>query len=221
MIIIIIIIIIICAARRVAAREHGTPSHAQFVIFISSSSIIIIISTLLLLLLSLLSSLFGLTLAPWYIVRSLLLAHLLIFSKATDVTPKLPTKIIPAKICWLIISRKCPMELRIPSLNVKIMLESSPLKSSILVRRSAAERRCVQKATRACKSLGIFTNNESGCLFEICEMSPFETCHLLKSVGCLQPIAHGRMACEGMQGLCTVTSKPRIWISEGLTQADS
>ena len=52
-------------------------------------------------------------------------------------TPNLPTKIIPTKIRWLELSGKFLMGLRIPSLNIKIMLESNPLKSRILVRRSA------------------------------------------------------------------------------------
>ena len=48
-----------------------------------------------------------------------------------------PTKIIPTKICRLTISGKRPMDLRIPPLNIQIMLGSNPLKSRILVRRSA------------------------------------------------------------------------------------
>ena len=52
-------------------------------------------------------------------------------------TPNLPTKNLPTKICWLKLSRKSPMDMRIPSLNVKILLESKPLKSRILLRRLA------------------------------------------------------------------------------------
>ena len=55
------------------------------------------------------------------------------------ITPNLPTKIIPAKIRWLKLPGKSPMDMRIPPLKLKILLESSPLKSRILVRRSAAE----------------------------------------------------------------------------------
>ena len=64
-------------------------------------------------------------------------------SKGTfEVTPNLPTKIIPTKIIptkirWLKTSRKSPMDMRIPPFNIKIMLESNPPKSRILVRRLA------------------------------------------------------------------------------------
>ena len=44
-------------------------------------------------------------------------------------TPNLPTKIIPTKSPRLKISRKFPIDMRIPPLKTKIMLESSPLKS--------------------------------------------------------------------------------------------
>ena len=47
-------------------------------------------------------------------------------------------KIIPTKICWLKLSKKFPMGITIPHLTIKIMLESNPLKSRILVRRLAA-----------------------------------------------------------------------------------
>ena len=53
---------------------------------------------------------------------------------ATD----LPTKIIPKKIAWLKLSRKFPTGLGIPRPRIKILLESSPLRSRILVRRLAA-----------------------------------------------------------------------------------
>ena len=52
-------------------------------------------------------------------------------------TPNLPTKIIPTKIPWLNISREFPMNIRIPPLWIKILLESNPPKSRILVRRLA------------------------------------------------------------------------------------
>ena len=52
-----------------------------------------------------------------------------------DLAPNLPTKIIPAKMRWLNISRKLPMDMRVPPLKTKILLESSPLKSRILVGR--------------------------------------------------------------------------------------
>ena len=52
-------------------------------------------------------------------------------------TPNLPTKIIPAKIRCLRLTGKSPTDLRIPPHEVKILLESNPLKSGILVRRLA------------------------------------------------------------------------------------
>ena len=47
-------------------------------------------------------------------------------------TPNLPTM-----IAWLKLARKFPMDLGIPPLKIKILPESSPLKSRILVRRLA------------------------------------------------------------------------------------
>ena len=52
-------------------------------------------------------------------------------------TPNLPTGIIPIKIARLKLSGKSPMDMSIPPLRFKIMLESNPLKSRILVRKSA------------------------------------------------------------------------------------
>ena len=52
-------------------------------------------------------------------------------------TPSLRTKITPTKIARLNISGKFPMGLGIPTLTIKILLESNPLKSRILVRRLA------------------------------------------------------------------------------------
>ena len=46
----------------------------------------------------------------------------------------LPTKIIPTKIARLRLSWKSPMDMRIPPVIIKIMLESNPLKSIMLVR---------------------------------------------------------------------------------------
>ena len=52
-------------------------------------------------------------------------------------TPDLPTKIIPTKIRWLESSGEFPMDMWIPPLTIKILLESNPLRSRILVRRLA------------------------------------------------------------------------------------
>ena len=59
--------------------------------------------------------------------------------------PNLPTKIIPAKIYWLELSREFPMGLEISPLNIKIMFESNPLKSRIVVRRLAVHTASSQK----------------------------------------------------------------------------
>ena len=50
-----------------------------------------------------------------------------------DTTPNLPTKNLPAKIAWLKLSGKSPMGLGIPPRRIKILLESNPVKSRILV----------------------------------------------------------------------------------------
>ena len=55
-------------------------------------------------------------------------------------TPDLPAKIVPTKIRRLEISGKFPMDMRIPPLEIKIRLESNPLKSRILVRRLPVSR---------------------------------------------------------------------------------
>ena len=60
-------------------------------------------------------------------------------------TPNIPTKMIPTKIACLKLSGKLAMDMRIPPLIIKIMLESNPLKSRIFVRRLA-----VQTVTRRC-----------------------------------------------------------------------
>ena len=52
-------------------------------------------------------------------------------------TPHLPTNIIPTKIARFKLSGKFPMGLGMPPLKIKIMLESNPLKSIMLVRRLA------------------------------------------------------------------------------------
>ena len=49
----------------------------------------------------------------------------------------LPTKIIPTKKYWLKLSGKLPMHMIILPLKIKIMFESNPLTSRILVRRLA------------------------------------------------------------------------------------
>ena len=50
-------------------------------------------------------------------------------------TPNLPTKILPAKIRRLETSGEFPMDMRIPPLKIKILLESNPPKSRISVQR--------------------------------------------------------------------------------------
>ena len=52
-------------------------------------------------------------------------------------TPNHATKIIPTKTAWLKLSGKFPMGPGIPPLKIKIMLESNPLTSRMLVRKLA------------------------------------------------------------------------------------
>ena len=47
--------------------------------------------------------------------------------------PDLPTNIVPTNIARLKLSGKSPINMRIPPLEIKIMLESNPLKSTMLV----------------------------------------------------------------------------------------
>ena len=47
--------------------------------------------------------------------------------------PNLPTNIVPTYIALLKLSGKSPMDMRIPPLQIKILLESNPLKSTICV----------------------------------------------------------------------------------------
>ena len=54
-------------------------------------------------------------------------------SQAPLVRPILPTNIIPTNIAWLKLSGRFPMDMRIPPLKIRIMLESNPLKSTMLV----------------------------------------------------------------------------------------
>ena len=51
------------------------------------------------------------------------------------ITPNLPTNIMPTKIARLKLSGKSPMDLRIPPIQIKVMLESNPLESTMLVGR--------------------------------------------------------------------------------------
>ena len=57
--------------------------------------------------------------------------------RRTRGTPNLPTNIIPTNIACLKLSGKSPMDMRILPLKIKIMLESNPLKSTMLVGRLA------------------------------------------------------------------------------------
>ena len=52
-------------------------------------------------------------------------------------TPNLPTNIVPTNIARLKLSGKLPRGLEIPPLRIKIVLESNPLKSTMLVARLA------------------------------------------------------------------------------------
>ena len=57
-------------------------------------------------------------------------------SRGNQLRPILPAKMVPARIPWLKLSGKFPLDMgvRIPPLGINILLESNPLKSRILVR---------------------------------------------------------------------------------------
>ena len=68
--------------------------------------------------------------------------------RSAAATPNLPTNIsYPyTKICRLNNSQKFPMDVRMPPLKIKILLESNPQKSRILVRRLTVAFNCsIQK----------------------------------------------------------------------------
>ena len=56
-------------------------------------------------------------------------------ARRSSTTPNLPTNIVPTNIAWLKLSEKFPMDMRIPPLKHNIMLESNPLRSTMLVGR--------------------------------------------------------------------------------------
>ena len=58
-------------------------------------------------------------------------------ARSLSSTPSLPTEITPARIPCFKTSWKSPTDMRIPTLKFKMMFESNPLKSGILVRRLA------------------------------------------------------------------------------------
>ena len=72
-------------------------------------------------------------------------------------TPNLPTRIIPTKIPLLKITGEFPRDMRIPPLRIKILLESNPPKSGILVRRFAVS---VERGRGSEKGLQRYTHTE-------------------------------------------------------------
>ena len=82
------------------------------------------------------------TRSGWPVWSQRLLAWLVALTSTLRHTPNFPTKIIPTKIAWLKLSGEFPMGLGIPPLVIKIMLESNPLKSIMLVQRWAVRLRC-------------------------------------------------------------------------------
>ena len=73
--------------------------------------------------------LFSFVMSWWFVCSGLLHPGLC--------TPNLPTKTIPTKIRRLKTSGEFPLDMRAPPLNIKILLESNPPESRILVRRLA------------------------------------------------------------------------------------
>ena len=82
---------------------------------------------------------------------------------AHDDTPNLPTKIITAKIAGLKISRNSPMDMRIPPLKLKILLESSPLKSRILVGRLGVFVVCPWRHQCGVAEIGAYSRTANAC----------------------------------------------------------
>ena len=58
----------------------------------------------------------------------------------TTNTPSLPTNIIPTNIACVKLSGRFPVDMRIPPLKIKILLESDPPITRVLVRRLAVVR---------------------------------------------------------------------------------
>ena len=75
------------------------------------------------------------------LVGNLLIDQIIIDIWASPIdTPNLPTNIIPTGIAWVKLSGKSPLGLGTPPLKIKIMLESNPLKSKMLVGRLGVAR---------------------------------------------------------------------------------
>ena len=53
----------------------------------------------------------------------------------TQHTSNPPTNIVPTNIAWLKLSGKSPMDMRIPPLRIKSLLESIPSKPKLLIGR--------------------------------------------------------------------------------------
>ena len=100
--------------------------------------------------------------------------------RATKVqaAPNLPTKIIPTKIAWLKLSRNFPMDMKMFPLKIKIMLESNPLKSWILVWRLAVRARGQLPQS---SELSISQSEGLSSSASVVRKSPnrFHTCHIL------------------------------------------
>ena len=84
------------------------------------------------------------------VITRLVWAGPLITGLATPIMPNLPTSIVPTNIAWLKLSGNSPMGLRIPPLRIMTMLESNPLKSTMLVGRLGVSAPRVESKRRAC-----------------------------------------------------------------------
>ena len=74
-------------------------------------------------------------------------------SAAIPLTPNPPINIVPTNIARLKLSGKSPMNLGIPPLQIKIVLESNTLKSTMLVGRSGVINHH-EKTWATCDNLG-------------------------------------------------------------------
>ena len=73
-------------------------------------------------------------------------------------TPNLPTNIIPTNITWLKLSGKFPVGLGIPPVQIKIVLESNPLKSTMLLGRLGVFRQPLKRLPRGVAFTGPIWN---------------------------------------------------------------
>ena len=96
-------------------------------------------------------------------------------------TPNLPTNIIPTNIALVKLSGESPMGLGIPFIKSKMVLESNPLKSTMLMRRLDVTRKRVHE--QAIERLPSLDVRRMSCRVVVCRMS-YVVCHGMSYVVC-------------------------------------